>query len=157
MEQLNIYTHPVPTAPTNEELRAMLGDRAYPACKAVRDFCHANYALEERWRYSDTHDAFDCLFFAGEKRLCSLHLLEGTFLILLLLNENECEAFRQRAEKFSQASREHFRAAGTMGDCRGFKVVLEDASPLEDVFPVLRLKAELLGLNACAQVVELGK
>ena len=42
MEKELLYT-PVLVAPTQEELRSLLGDRPYLACKALRDFVHANY------------------------------------------------------------------------------------------------------------------
>ena len=45
----------------------MLGG-AYAGCKAIRDFTQANYKVEERWRYSDKRDAFDCLIYDGDKR-----------------------------------------------------------------------------------------
>ena len=83
--QKELLYAPVYVAPTQEELRSMLGG-AYAGCKAIRDFAQANYKVEERWRYSDKRDAFDCLIYDGDKRLCSLHLREGRLSFLVMFS-----------------------------------------------------------------------
>ena len=89
--QKELLYAPVYVAPTQEELRSMLGG-AYAGCKAIRDFTQANYKVEERWRYSDKRDAFDCLIYDGDKRLCSLHLREGRLSFLVMFSQDEFAA-----------------------------------------------------------------
>ena len=86
--QKELLYAPVYVAPTQEELRSML-DGAYAGCKAIRDFAQANYKVEERWRYSDKRDAFDCLIYDGDKRLCSLHLRSGRLSLLVMFSQGE--------------------------------------------------------------------
>jgi len=146
MERELLYTL-VYVAPTEEELHALLRDRAYPALKVIRDFIHANYQAEERWRYSDRRDAFDCLFYEGEKRLCSMHLREGTLSLLLLLDARERGEFERNWEKFTPAAHVHYRSAAIFDGVKRIKTILEDTAPLEDIYPMVRMKAELTGMD----------
>ena len=146
MERELLYTL-VRIAPTEEELRSLLRDRAYLACKAIRDFVHANYRAEERWRYSDQRDAFDCLFYEAEKRLCSLHLREGTLSILLMFDASERDAFLQRKEEFSPAALVFFRSAPIFQGEKWMRAALEDTSFLEDIYAMIRLKADMTGID----------
>ena len=102
--QKELLYAPVYVAPTQEELRSML-DGAYAGCKAIRDFAQANYKVEERWRYSDKRDAFDCLIYDGDKRLCSLHLREGRLSFLVMFSQDECAAIASRPETLRPAVR----------------------------------------------------
>ncbi len=142
-----LHYAPVLVPPTKEELRSVLKERSYLAYRAIRDFVHANYEAEERWRYSDQRDAFDCLFYEGDKRLCSLHLREGTLSILVLLDEHQCEVFTRNADEYSDAAQVCFRSAAIREDNRWVRAVLEDTSLLEDIFALLRLKADLTGID----------
>lgn len=146
----SLYT-PVSIAPTTEELRSILGDRAYPACEATRNFIHANYKAEERWRYSDRRDSFDCLFYDGDKKLCSLHLHEGTFSILLLLSAAECDAFIANKDEFSEEACVYFRSAAFYNGEKWVRAILEDNAPLKAILPLIRLKAELEGMNGFSE------
>ncbi len=107
MQNELLYT-PVYVAPTQEELRAMMGG-AYAGCKAIRDFTQANYKIEERWRYSDKRDAFDCLIYDGDKRLCSLHLREGRLSLLVMFSQSECAVVEARLSALRPAVRACYR------------------------------------------------
>ena len=96
--QKELLYSPVYVAPTQEELRSMLGG-AYAGCKAIRDFAQANYKVEERWRYSDKRDAFDCLMYDGDKRLCSLHLRSGRLSLLVMFSQGEQVAVDARLSR----------------------------------------------------------
>lgn len=145
--QKDLLYAPVYVAPSQEELRAMLGDRVYTACKAVRDYAHANYEMEERWRYSDLRDAFDCLFYNGEKRLCSLHLREGRISLLILISQGERAAFEAREEGLGAEARAYYAAAAEDEGAKWIRVAMEGTAPLEDIFALIRLKAEVAGIE----------
>lgn len=80
MEKELLYT-PVLVAPTQEELRSLLGDRPYLGVQGAARLCARELSHPgAAWRYSDKRDAFDCLCFEGDKRLCSLaHAPEQAF------------------------------------------------------------------------------
>ena len=145
--QKDLLYAPVYVAPSQEELRAMLGDRVYTACKAVRDFAHANYEMEERWRYSDLRDAFDCLFFNGEKRLCSLHLREGRVSLLVLVAQGERAAFENRLDGLGPEAQAYYASAAEDEGAKWIRVAMEGTAPLEDIFALIRLKAEVAGID----------
>lgn len=142
-----LYT-PVYVAPTQEELRSMLGG-AYAGCKAIRDFAQANYAVEERWRYSDKRDAFDCLIFNGDRRLCSLHLRQGRTALLVMLSAQECAQVEARWAGISPAVRDCFSGADQRDGERWIRIALTSQSnaSLRDIFSLIRLKAELTGIE----------
>lgn len=138
---------PIYVAPTQEELRSMLGG-AYAGCKAIRDFVQANYKVEERWRYSDMRDAFDCLMYNGERRLCSLHLREGRLSLLVMLSAEECARLEARKEGLCPTMAENYLAAEVRDGVRWLRVPLEGNASLEDIFALLRLKADLIGMES---------
>ena len=145
--QKDLLYAPVYVAPSQEELRAMLGDRVYTACKAVRDFAHANYEMEERWRYSDKRDAFDCLIYDGDKRLCSLHLREGRVSLLVLVAQGERAAFEKRLDGLGPEARAYYASAAEDEGAKWIRVAMEGTAPLEDIFALIRLKAEVAGID----------
>ena len=145
--QKDLLYAPVYVAPSQEELRAMLGDRVYTACKAVRDFAHANYEMEERWRYSDKRDAFDCLIYDGDKRLCSLHLREGRLSFLVMFSQDECAAIASRPETLRPAVRAYYEAAHVEEGVRWVRVPQQENATLEDIYSLIRLKAKLTGME----------
>ena len=145
MQNELLYT-PVYVAPTQEELRAMMGG-AYAGCKAIRDFTQANYKIEERWRYSDKRDAFDCLIYDGDKRLCSLHLREGRLSLLVMFTQSECAVVEARLSALRPAVRACYEQANVRDGVRWVRVALESNAALEDIFSLIRLKAELTGME----------
>ena len=144
--QKELLYAPVYVAPTQEELRSML-DGAYAGCKAIRDFAQANYKVEERWRYSDKRDAFDCLIYDGDKRLCSLHLREGRLSFLVMFSASECEAVGARLDALSPAVRAYYEAAHVEDGVRWVRVPQHGNASLEDIYSLIRLKAELTGIE----------
>ena len=144
--QKELLYAPVYVAPTQEELRSML-DGAYAGCKAIRDFAQANYKVEERWRYSDKRDAFDCLIYDGDKRLCSLHLRDGRLSFLVMFSASECEAVSARLDALSPAVRAYYEAAHVEDGVRWVRVPQHGNASLEDIYSLIRLKAELTGME----------
>ena len=144
--QKELLYSPVYVAPTQEELRSMLGG-AYAGCKAIRDFTQANYKVEERWRYSDKRDAFDCLIYDGDKRLCSLHLREGRLSFLVMFSQDECAAIASRPETLRPAVRAYYEAAHVEEGVRWVRVPQQENATLEDIYSLIRLKAELTGME----------
>ena len=67
--------------------------------------------------------------------------------ILLLLNESECDAFLENKRLFSPAAQVYFRSAAIFDGLKRMRAVLEDTSFLEDIFALLRLKADLTGID----------
>ena len=124
----------------------MLGG-AYAGCKAIRDFTQANYKVEERWRYSDKRDAFDCLIYDGDKRLCSLHLREGRLSFLVMFSASECEAVSARLDALSPAVRAYYESAHVEDGVRWVRVPQQGNASLEDIYSLIRLKAELTGME----------
>ena len=122
-------------------------DGAYAGCKAIRDFAQANYKVEERWRYSDKRDAFDCLIYDGDKRLCSLHLREGRLSFLVMFTGNECAVVDQRLETLRPAVRAYYEAAHVEDGVRWVRVPQQGNASLEDIYSLIRLKAELTGME----------
>ena len=118
-------------------------DGAYAGCKAIRDFAQANYKVDERWRYSDKRDAFDCLIYDGDKRLCSLHLREGRLSFLVMFTGNECAVVDQRLETLRPAVRAYYEAAHVEDGVRWVRVPQQGNASLEDIYSLIRLKAEL--------------
>ena len=147
MEKHYLYAHLPAAAPTDEELRAMLGDRAYPACKAVRDFVQVNYSLKEAWRYSDKRDAFDCLFWGEdlESPLCSIHAHKGSFSLLVLLDERDCDTFLSQSARFSEKVLALFEEAPICSGEKWIRVVLEDSAARADILSLIRFKAARQG------------
>ena len=122
-------------------------DGAYAGCKAIRDFAQANYKVDERWRYSDKRDAFDCLIYDGDKRLCSLHLREGRLSFLVMFTGNECAVVDQRLETLRPAVRAYSEAAHVEDGVRWVRVPQQGNASLEDIYSLIRLKAELTGME----------
>ena len=122
-------------------------DGAYAGCKAIRDFAQANYKVDERWRYSDKRDAFDCLIYDGDKRLCSLHLREGRLSFLVMFTGNECAVVDQRLETLRPAVRAYYEAAHVEDGVRWVRVPQQGNASLEDIYSLIRLKAELTGME----------
>ena len=145
MQNELLYT-PVYVAPTQEELRAMMGG-AYAGCKAIRDFTQANYKIEERWRYSDKRDAFDCLIYDGDKRLCSLLLRVGRLSLLVMFSQSEFAVVEARLLTLRPAVRACYEQANVRDGVRWVRVALESNAALEDIFSLIRLKAELTGME----------
>ena len=144
--QKELLYSPVYVAPTQEELRSMLGG-AYAGCKAIRDFAQANYKVEERWRYSDKRDAFDCLMYDGDKRLCSLHLRSGRLSLLVMFSQGEQAAVDARLSALRPAVRAYYEAAKVEDGVRWVRVPQEGNASLEDIYSLIRLKAELTGME----------
>ena len=144
--QKELLYSPVYVAPTQEELRSMLGG-AYAGCKAIRDFAQANYRIEERWRYSDKRDAFDCLMYDGDKRLCSLHLRSGRLSLLVMFSQGEQAAVDARLSALRPAVRAYYEAAKVEDGVRWVRVPQEGNASLEDIYSLIRLKAELTGME----------
>ena len=144
--QKELLYSPVYVAPTQEELRSMLGN-AYAGCKAIRDFAQANYKIEERWRYSDKRDAFDCLMYDGDKRLCSLHLRSGRLSLLVMFSQGEQVAVEARLSTLRPAVRAYYEAGKAEGGVRWVHVPQEGNASLEDIYSLIRLKAELTGME----------
>ena len=144
--QKELLYAPVYVAPTQEELRSMLGG-AYAGCKAIRDFAQANYRIEERWRYSDKRDAFDCLMYDGDKRLCSLHLRSGRLSLLVMFSQGEQAAVDARLSALRPAVRAYYEAAKVEDGVRWVRVPQEGNASLEDIYSLIRLKAELTGME----------
>ena len=124
----------------------MLGG-AYAGCKAIRDFAQANYRIEERWRYSDKRDAFDCLMYDGDKRLCSLHLRSGRLSLLVMFSQGEQAAVDARLSALRPAVRAYYEAAKVEDGVRWVRVPQEGNASLEDIYSLIRLKAELTGME----------
>ena len=144
--QKELLYAPVYVAPTQEELRSMLGG-AYAGCKAIRDFAQANYRIEERWRYSDKRDAFDCLMYDGDKRLCSLHLRSGRLSLLVMFSQGEQAAVDARLSALRPAVRAYYEAAKVEDGVRWVRVPQQENATLEDIYSLIRLKAELTGME----------
>lgn len=146
MEKELLYT-PVLVAPTQEELRSLLATALTWACKALRDFVHANYHTQERWRYSDKRDAFDCLCFEGDKRLCSLHMRQNRLSLLVMLSPEERKLFEAHMDEFSPAVQGFYHGAYLEKGVKWVRIVFEDTALLEDSFPLIRFKANLTGME----------
>ena len=144
--QKELLYSPVYVAPTQEELRSMLGG-AYAGCKAIRDFAQANYRIEERWRYSDKRDAFDCLMYDGDKRLCSLHLRSGRLSLLVMFSQGEQAAVDARLSALRPAVRAYYEAAKVEDGVRWVRVPQQENATLEDIYSLIRLKAKLTGME----------
>lgn len=134
-------------SPTDEELRALLGDRAYPAFKAVRDFVRANYALQEAWQYSKSRDAFDCVFSRNDDLFCSAHARQGAFSLFLAFGAAECEAFYNRFSAFSPEVQTLFRAAAIFSGEKWIRAVIADNTALNELIPLLQFKADMMGFS----------
>ena len=144
--QKDLLYAPVYVAPSQEELRAMLGDRVYTACKAVRDFAHANYEMEERWRYSDLRDAFDCLFFNGrEEALLAASARGPRFGCWFWWRRGERAAFEKRLDGLGPEARAYYASAAEDEGAKWIRVAMEAPRRWRDIFALIRLKAEVQG------------
>ena len=76
-----------------------------------------------------------------------LHLREGRLSFLVMFTGNECAVVDQRLETLRPAVRAYYEASHVEDGVRWVRVPQQGNASLEDIYSLIRLKAELTGME----------
>lgn len=124
--------------PTEQELRAMIGDGAYIAWNAFCAEIDARYDMERLWNGGGKKWTYEYKYRRGGKTLCALYAAAGRFGLMIVFGRDEREKFETIRGTLSPETQEAYDAATTYHD--GKWVMFSDRLPLDDLRTLLSIK-----------------
>ena len=87
--------------PTEQELRALVGEAAYAVTLSLRTFLHAHYDLDALWDKGGKAATCQCRYRRGGKTLCTLLYKPGEAACMLVFGAQE----REKAERIPASTK----------------------------------------------------
>lgn len=126
--------------PTQEELRALLGNEKLTVWNAVCAVIDSAYEMERLWADGGKRWVYEYKYRRGGKTLCALYAKENCFGLLIVFGKAEREKFEADRASYSGGTRNFYDAATTYHDGKWVMMELNDALLLDDIMRMLSIK-----------------
>ncbi len=126
--------------PTQDEIRAILGEDAFAVWEAVRYFILDHYNMDVSWDEGGKYGVYECKFRKSGKTLCALYIKDNELVALVIFGKGEREKFEAERRDFSPQLQQIYDTAKTYHDGKWMYIKLRDSYLVPDITRMLYIK-----------------
>ena len=126
--------------PQTDELKALLGEKAFSAWDGLCAFLSQNYSMDILWGTGGKYGVYECKYRKSGKTLVTFYLKDKTFDLLIIFGAAEREKFVAERATFASKIQSLYDEARTYHDGKWMFIPLQDDSLNTDLEKMIQIK-----------------